>query len=251
MKRVSRNWLEWSWNKLLSENQSENRAENQPINQPIEMQHVDMLIDLVISDELDPWDIDIADIANRFLQKVKEMASINLRLSGKTLLTSSILLRMKSECLVPREEAELHEDQTFDQDAEETGEVEDGFLQLQPPVRRRAERKTTLFELIDALERALGEEMIRKNFPRKTREKPKLKIKVDEQDIKEKVLKIYDQLQDMAGLHEVIKFSDIVHQRDTRTGIVETLLSLLYLDSQKKIRIWQKELFGEIFIEVR
>ena len=222
-------------------------SENQLID--IDMQPIDMLIDLVISDELDPWDIDIADIANKFLLKVREMVSINLRLSGKTLLTSSILLRMKSECLIPKEETELDEDLMFDPEFEEP-EEEGHFLPLQPPVRRRAERKTTLFELIEALQRALGEEMIRKNFPRKVREKPKLKIRVDEQDIKEKVLKIYDLLLDMAKLHDVIKFSDLAIER-TRTGIVELLLSLLYLDSQKKIKIWQKELFGEIFITMR
>jgi segregation and condensation protein A len=62
-----------------------------------------MLVDLVISDEIDPWEIDIADIANRFLEKIREMSKINLRLSGKTLLTASILLRMKSESLIPQE----------------------------------------------------------------------------------------------------------------------------------------------------
>ncbi len=216
---------------------------------PPDMQPIEMLIDLVISDELDPWDIDICDIANKFLLKVREMASINLRLSGKTLLTSSILLRMKSECLIPKEEREEPEDPMFDPDMEEPEDIAT-FFPLQSPVRRRAERKTTLFELIEALQRALGEEMIRKNFPRKTREKPKLKIKVDEEDIKEKVLKIYDRLLDLAKIHEVIKFSDLVDKKMTRTGVVELLLSLLYLDSQNKIRIWQEELFKEIFITI-
>ena len=49
------NWSEWSWKKL--------EAETHP---------VVMLVDLVISDELDPWDIDIADIANRFIKEVKK-----------------------------------------------------------------------------------------------------------------------------------------------------------------------------------
>ena len=69
-----------------------------------ELHPVEMLVDLVISDEMDPWQIDIAEIASRFLEKVREMVDLNLRLSGKTLLASSVLLRMKSESLLPREE---------------------------------------------------------------------------------------------------------------------------------------------------
>lgn len=205
-----------------------------------------MLVDLVISEELDPWDIDIGDIAKRFLERVKRMHRINLRLSGKTLLASSILLRMKSESIVPREDEEEEEEESWDEghdELEERAEVPP----ISTPVRRRAGRKTTLFELIEALQRALSEEIIRKNFPREGRPRPKLVIQVDEEGIKEKMAKVFEKVQKLTDIAEVIKFSDLIAER---REIVEVLLALLYLDSQRKITIWQKELFGEIFITI-
>ena len=55
-----RSW-EWSWRRLE------------------EIHPVEMLVDLVISDEMDPWQIDIAEIASRFLEKVREMVDLNLQ----------------------------------------------------------------------------------------------------------------------------------------------------------------------------
>jgi segregation and condensation protein A len=207
------------------------------------MQPVEMLMDLVISEELDPWDIDIADIANRFIEEVKKMQKLNLRLSGKTILASSILLRMKSDSLVPMEEPLLEEDFGWDYFPEETSEE---IMPIGTPVRRRAERKTTLFELIEALQRALNEEMIRKNFPRGARPRPKMVIQIDEETIKERMVKIYDMIQKLTEKKKVIKFSDLLSEK--RENIIEVLVALLYLDSQRQITIWQKELFGEIFI---
>lgn len=212
-----------------------------------EIHPIDMLVDLVIADELDPWEIDIADIALKFLEKVRQMPKINLRLTGKTLLAASILLRMKSERIIVEEEEKVEEIVFPDSFYAEDKKVEGEVVPISPPVRRRAERRTTLFELIEALQRALSEEMIRKNFPRNGRKRPKLVIQVDEEGIREKMDKVFKKLQKLASITEVIKFSDLIANKNE---IVEVLLALLYLDSQRKIRIWQKELFGEIFITI-
>lgn len=212
------------------------------------MHPIEMLVDLVISEEMDPWQIDIAEIANRFLQKVREMATINLRLSGKTLLTAAILLKMKSESLVPREEPQSTIDDFFIGSYADYEETSEAMLQL--PMRRQVERKVTLFELVEALQRAIGEEMLRKNFPKQDRTQPKLVIQIDEESIKERIANVLERIQNLAKVHEVIKFSEILTEK-TRRGIVEVLLCLLYLDSQRRITLWQKELFGEIFVTVR
>ncbi|NOZ76617.1 MAG: segregation/condensation protein A [Euryarchaeota archaeon] len=214
-----------------------------------EMHPVDMLIEMVIADEMDPWDIDVAEIADRFAEEVRRMERVNLRLSGKTLLTTSILLRMKSEAILPEEEEVP--DLGFGMLEDLAGAGGRSRIQgLRVPLRRRAERRSTLFELIDALQQALGEEMIRKNFPKKPRQRPKMVISVDEEDIKERLVRIYEQLKEMGQSYKVINFYDLVPEKQ-KMVIVEMLLSLLYLDSQKKIKVWQNELFGEIYISLR
>lgn len=218
-----------------------------------ELDPIDMLVELVLRDEMDPWDIDIASLANRYLEEVRRMVKINLRLSGNTLLTSSILLRMKSENLMPEENGHNGHNGHDDYGWEDGAHYEDAAYNIPPlpvPLRRRAERKVTLFELIDALQRALNEEMLRKNFPPRPRTKPKLIIKVDEESVKEKILTLYDRVLELMRSHEVIRFTELLHEQ-TRRHIIEVLLYLLYLDSQGKLRVWQKELFGEIFITAR
>ncbi|WP_456475326.1 segregation/condensation protein A [Candidatus Pyrohabitans sp.] len=213
-----------------------------------EIHPVDMLVDLVISEEMDPWDIDIADIAQRFLEKVKRMQKLNLRLSGRAILAAAILLRMKSESLLPGEE-EAEEEYFEAPEAEEVERRIEDIPAIPVPARRRTERKTTLFELIDALQRALGEEMLRRNFPR-TRVKPKLVIQVDEEGIRKKIDKVYERVKRLCSRGEVIHFFDLVEDRSNRLLVVETLLCLLYLDAQRKINVWQEELFSEIFVSL-
>lgn len=214
-----------------------------------ELDPIDMVVDLVLRDEMDPWDIDIIGLANRFLEEVRRMARINLRLSGKTLLTSSILLRMKSEHLMPQENGHNgHSYEDYWEDGAYYTEID--IPPIITPLRRRTERKVTLFELVDALQRALNEEMLRKNFPPKPRSKPKLIIKVDEESVKEKIISLYDRLQELSKHTEVIRFVELLPEQ-TRRHIIEIFLYLLYLDSQGKLIIWQKELFGEIFITMR
>jgi segregation and condensation protein A len=218
-----------------------------------EVHPIDMLVDLVIQGEMDPWDIDIAGLAQRFLEEVRNMVKLNLRLSGRTLLTSAILLRMKSEHLMPQENG--HNGHNGHEDYEEYGwdeayDFELDLPALPTPLRRRAERRVTLFELVEALQQALNEEIIRKNFPPRRRARPRLVIQVDDESIREKIISFYDRILELAQQREVLRFAELVYEPSPHY-VVETLLYLLYLDSQGKLTVWQEELFGEIFITLR
>ncbi|MFQ5887880.1 MAG: segregation/condensation protein A [Candidatus Hydrothermarchaeales archaeon] len=228
--------MEWSWKKL------------KPEASLIDIHPIDMLMDLVISEELDLWDIDIEEIANKFLEEINRMQKINLRLSGKTLLTSSILLRMKSEDLIPPPEEYEEEIDDFDWDAEYVD-----FDSLPPmgiPMQRRTQQATSLFELVSALQKALNEETLRENFPKRERVRRKLVWQVDEEDIKERIERTYEKIKSLAKTKDILHLSDIVHG-ETKNRFVGIILTLLYLDSQHKIKIWQEKLFGEIFIALR
>ena len=51
-----------------------------------------MLLDLVKNEEMDPWDIDIKQIAEKFFEKLKAYKEMNFRMSGKVLLVAAIML---------------------------------------------------------------------------------------------------------------------------------------------------------------
>ena len=59
-----------------------------------------MLLNLVKEEGLDPWNVDIRVLSERFIEMVKTMKDMDLRVSGKIILAAAILLRLKSEKLL-------------------------------------------------------------------------------------------------------------------------------------------------------
>jgi chromatin segregation and condensation protein Rec8/ScpA/Scc1 (kleisin family) len=60
-------------------------------------QPIQTLLELVQQHKLDPWDIDIEKLTYLYIQRVREIVEVDLRASGRVLLTSSVLLRIKSD----------------------------------------------------------------------------------------------------------------------------------------------------------
>ena len=104
-------------------------------------------MDLVLSREIDPWDIDIIDLTNKFLERIRKLKNLDLRISGKTILTASILLRMKSEELMREEQKEEIDEEFFDF-WEDIENAEFEIDEIRPPLRRRNVGKMTLPELL-------------------------------------------------------------------------------------------------------
>lgn len=60
---------------------------------------LDIVLKLVAAGELDPWNIDITILADKFLQEIKNMYIPDLTYASKVILVASILLKMKAESL--------------------------------------------------------------------------------------------------------------------------------------------------------
>ena len=70
---------------------------------------------------LNPWDVNIAEIADYYIQKIRELKKFDIRLSADVVLVGGILLRMKSEalydeCKVEEEEDDYYYDDYYDYD---------------------------------------------------------------------------------------------------------------------------------------
>src|SRR5437762_2941868 len=61
---------------------------------------IEFLVKLAESGEIDPKNVDIIDVTDRFLQAIAAAPKENLRQSGKILFHASVLLRMKAEALL-------------------------------------------------------------------------------------------------------------------------------------------------------
>jgi len=68
---------------------------------------IEVLLEMARRGEVDPWDIDIARITERFLEYLDSMEERDLRIPARTLLYAAILLRMKSDSMEePEDEIE-------------------------------------------------------------------------------------------------------------------------------------------------
>lgn len=63
---------------------------------------IDILMNLVVTKEIDPWNIDIVDLTKKYLQKIEDARRIDMRVSGKTILVAAILIRMQSETILAK-----------------------------------------------------------------------------------------------------------------------------------------------------
>ncbi|MFB6234089.1 MAG: segregation/condensation protein A [Halopenitus sp.] len=126
-----------------------------------EVEPVELLVQLAEEGEIEPWDIDIVQVTDAFLEKLDET---DLRTSGRALFYASVLLRMKSDGMLADDDEDDEPEQEPWEVAMEGGEpdVEPGFDpvdQLEAEMDRRLERKSTRGspETLDELVRELRE----------------------------------------------------------------------------------------------
>ena len=60
----------------------------------------EIIYDLINTEQLDPWDVNITILTDKYLEKVKKIEGANFVISSKVLLAASLLLRIKSEILL-------------------------------------------------------------------------------------------------------------------------------------------------------
>jgi len=60
----------------------------------------EIIYDLINTEQLDPWDINITLLTEKYLQKIERLEEADFFVSSKVLLAAALLLRIKSEILL-------------------------------------------------------------------------------------------------------------------------------------------------------
>jgi segregation and condensation protein A len=209
---------------------------------------VEVLVKLVSDGEINPWNIDIVEITDKFLHHIEELERMDLRISGRTLHYAAILLRMKSNILV--EKPGIEDDSWIDD--LDFFDVDD-YPVPKSPVRRHCKRSVTLQELILELEKAEVVER-RKVLRKKARETVELDRPTTEQvldvaheeDIEGRVNTMRKTLSSVLEYRTYIALSELLS--GDRSNKLMTYISLLFLATNKEIWLEQEELFGELYI---
>ncbi|MEW6296002.1 MAG: segregation/condensation protein A [Candidatus Diapherotrites archaeon] len=200
-----------------------------------------ILLDLIDSERMDPWSLDLIMLADRYLQKINSMQENNLRIPANAILALAILLRAKSKLLrlsSIEEEEQKKEMQKF---------FEEFIPELKMP-RNLREGKISLDELVEAIQ-SIIEHSKRKEI--KLREKKLLEfiIPFSQENLDERINELYARILQNADSSGLIIFSSLL-QGNKPEETVDTVIPLLFLANAGKVLLLQEEWFGEIVISI-
>ena len=213
---------------------------------------IETVFDLVLNNDMDPWDIDLMRFTQLYTEKVKD-SEVNFVLAGKLMLMAWSILRMQSErILINSEEQEEPIDEFYDDYGSERELLcMPDEVSLYEVVRRKGSRAVTLVELLEAFEEARREEEQNLSRVRIREVKPKdekFDTKAHNDDMERDVEMIWARIM-KCGPGE-IDIEDI--WEGGREDLVTIFMSVLFLARDGKIDLWQEDApFGRVRLQVR
>lgn len=265
-------------------NESENAIEKPSVPQESEKQEsekidptlqcmvedpVEILVGLAERGEIDPWNINIIEVTDRFLSELERCRQLNLQVSGRTLFYAATLLRMKSEHL---ELSSDSEESGGDDDDEFYGENFDVALdneidyqgrlgpieRLEQEIQRRLDRKNmrkspvTLFELIIELKNLEKEERRRRRISETGDDlliyaEDVVGIAHDE-GYQESAMTVLEECLDCISIEEEMTLAQICEKLGW--GMPEVYIPLLFLAHEGRCSLRQEEFFGDVYVQI-
>jgi len=253
-----------------------------PASEDEDVEPVELLVQLAKNGEIDPWDIDIVAVTDKFLEALDEA---DLRTSGRALFYASVLLRMKSDELFAPDEPDEPELPPWEAPFADEGDGEvdpdfDPIAGLEAEMDRRLERKQargkpeTLDELVRELRDAERGTWWKSSRSYDTSDSPRGygrgmqelhyhsgdDFRVDDEptanDVthtahEEDIEAVIDDVEEALieqydrGREEVL-YAEIDHVGGSR---VMTYLALLFLAHRGRLVLEQDELFGDLWIQ--
>jgi len=244
-----------------------------------EVEPVEVLVQLAEDGEIDPWDIDIVEVTDKFLARLDEA---DLRASGRALFYASVLLRMKGDAMLTEDEEP--EPEPWEQALRGGEPVEDvpagdPFAALDQEMDRRLERKRargmpqTLDELVRDLREAERETWWKESRSYDTSGDGRTRrgtqeldyhatdeFRMDDEptaaDVTERThgedieVLVDDVAAALREQYEQGRAEVLFREVESIAGSrVETFLGLLFLAHRGEVRLRQDELFGDLWIQ--
>ena len=216
-----------------------------------------IIYELVKSEQMDPWDIDVSILTQKYIDMLRTLKEHDFRVSGKVLLAAAILLKMKSTKLVGEDLSELDrlligvEEEMEELGFDETSQIPklDEIPTLIPRTPQPRKRKVSIFDLVEALERALEVKKRRllHSIPPLNLEAPKKK-----RDITQIIRDVYGRIKSffISALGGKLTFSKLLPS-ESKEDKVYTFIPLLHLAQQNKVELIQEVPFGEIEVVLK
>jgi len=231
----------------------------QPINVNIDVFEgpMDLLLYLIRKNNLDIYDIPIAQITHEYLSYLDVMKELNLDVAGEFLVMASTLMQIKAKTLLPSPAApgedegpdpaaelisKITEYQKFKEAAKFLDGRFDSFKDVfyrGSPMFSDSEKMFSLelFELLEAVRRALS----------RVEDKGGGVIAAEQFPIESRMEKIIS----MLSLRDWILIDDVFAGETKKLGVITCFMALLELIKQRKIMARQDQPFSEIRVYLR
>lgn len=227
---------------------------------------LEILVQLAEKGEINPWDIDIIEVTDKYLEALDKSPRENLLNAGRAIFFASVLLRLKSdillnlsnETLLASQQTENYfpEDELLNQDDIhlDLSKLE-SFLVRSSLSKQQRKRKISLTDLIFALQQAEEEEE-RRTLRAKLRAENAFRIVApetpsdllelaQEEDLDEFVAKIEAIIEEHLTDQKPITLSFLSEILNSKT---KPFLALLFLAHSQKVVLEQNDFYGEVFI---
>ncbi len=210
-----------------------------------------IIYDLVKTEQLDPWNIDIGVLADRYLQIIQKLEEADFFISSKVLLACSLLLRIKSELLVNKHIQDLN-DALYGKKPQKPYELErieieeDELPILVPKTPMPRYRKVTLNELMSALNKAIETEnrRIKKEIKQKYAEKSALIVLPKKTiPLKIRIKDIFARIKSHIKTKQKMMYSELAPSKEEKRAC---FLPVLHLTNDNKLCLHQPQPFEDI-----
>ena len=233
---------------------------------------IEILVNMAKNGKVDPWNIDIVDITDKYLTQLFKMKAQNLRLTGRTLLFAAVLLKLKSNILEGIDVCDFddqpEEDFDYTDDYDEFGQSEQEYintnnvvsleevLERRTSVKLNRSRVVTLKDLIRQLQ--FYEEMERKRSLKNAHERAKRRVRsyarlsaddiinlAHDEYIENGVMKLKENLARIFEHEEKIELRTL-----TLLGMdkISAYISLLFLTAESDYDLMQDEFYGDLYV---
>jgi segregation and condensation protein A len=195
-----------------------------------------VLKEILVEQSLDPWNLDIVALSTALLSYMNELGPMNFRIPARFIIVSAILLRMKSETLLPKE---------IEPRILETIDLNNlGLLEM--PIKRIPARNITFDELVYAINKVLkGTQVKEENKVNREMKIESIK-KMLELEIDNYVERIYK---------EILLKRKTTYFTLTKGKVpldsAKYFIAMLHLANQQKVSVKQEVIFDDIDITIK
>ena len=239
-----------------------------------ELDGIEVLVQMAKQGKIDPWNIDIADIADKYMMHIAQSKSNNLRLTGRALFFLSVLLKLKSNVLVGIDPMQFEINEEYNPEYDDTDDsrfsddlyyqdyfpdnvipIED-IIQRRTSVKQNRNRIVTLKDLIRQLE--FYERLDKQQSVKNSLERAKRRVRnysnmstsdiinlAHEEYIESGVKILHENLTKIFETEEKVELKTL-----TLLGLdkITAYISLLFLTAESDFDLEQEEFYSDLYV---